>query len=133
MFHKVQVICCILVMLATVIKMGLGEADRGECTCGGFTDLGDLSKIILEQTLPGRLVSCDENGAEDCRKKCNRMVKVVPVNVAVEIFCSKLNDTINILEMHLFAKICETNDWTAAGYKTPKPICCKNGKSVSCE
>ncbi|KAK0098928.1 hypothetical protein PV326_013709 [Microctonus aethiopoides] len=133
MFHKVKVICCILVMFATVIEMGLGEVDMGGCTCGGFTDSGDLSETILEQAFPGHLVSCDEKGAEDCRSKCSRMVKAVPPNVAVELLCRKLNGTINIPVIHLFAKICEMGDWTAAEYKTPKPICCKDGISVSCE
>lgn len=46
----------------------------GGCKCGGFTDSGNLREAILEQVFPGHLVSCDENGAEDCRRKCSRMV-----------------------------------------------------------
>ncbi|XP_011879888.1 PREDICTED: uncharacterized protein LOC105568663 [Vollenhovia emeryi] len=119
----------VLLLMAILPLATQEEVAEGACSCAVFPVPG--TKSIIEHTLQYN-VSCDQEGAENCRQLCIALAESVR-DKAPMLICEKLNVHVDNLKVAVYVKSCNMALWTLAGLQSTEPICCHEGKAVICD
>ncbi|XP_017784421.1 PREDICTED: follicle cell protein 3C-1-like [Nicrophorus vespilloides] len=101
-----------------------------KCECGAFEGkkvTGNAQPILAQNPLN---VTCDADGKKMCRTICTDLAKM-SVERGPAVLCAKINHA-EAIKPSLFTRICE-GEWEYGDFGVEEPICCHEGKSISCK
>jgi len=117
-------------LLMAILPLAMQEeVAEGACNCAVFPVPG--TKSIIEHTLQYN-VSCDQEGAGKCQQLCIALAESVR-DKAPMLICEKLNVHVENLKVAVYMKSCNMALWTLTGLESTEPICCHEGKAVTCD
>ncbi|KAM0731000.1 hypothetical protein ACS0PU_002484 [Formica fusca] len=118
------------VFIIAIVRLAMQEeVTKGVCNCAVSTV--PATEPIIQHTLPCN-VSCDQEGLEKCQQLCIALAETVRDTVPM-LICEKLDTHVNKLEVALYMKSCDLSFWAFTGLESAEPICCHEGKAVTCE
>ncbi|XP_066581613.1 uncharacterized protein [Prorops nasuta] len=105
------------------------DVKKGNCQCAVFPANSTAWSIV--HNLHAN-VTCDKTGSEMCQKLCLVLGRGLK-DQAPSSICARLRSHVENLKVDVHARACNETNWTFTGLRSGDPICCHDGRAVSCK